>query len=261
VIDDKYRLLTHRAIDGELTEPERAELDRYLASSAEARHFYQQVEAFASIPSHLPQVEAPASIRAEVLHRIARGQHESRSRKSNPRGIGALIGSLLTPRLAYGLAAGLIIGIAIGATTFKQPGNQLDPLDVSGTILGGKESGVLTRLDADAFSDEQMRGQLSVDTKGDLTYLQVELQSSQELSIVIDFDPNAYVFRAFEQRSPQPSGLVTGQGQIRSSHAGENRYLFVFGTVGKAASPVVLRVESTGVSYQRELTFGDEAGS
>ncbi len=260
MIEEKYKLLLHRAIDGELTARERAELDQRLSISAEARRFHQQLEAFASISAQFPQVDPPSGLRTEVLRRIAGTAQKATSRKPNPRAIGALLGSILTPRLVYGLAAGLVIGIAIGAVSFKHPGSQLDPLDLSGTITSGTDSSVLRRLDADAFSSTQGSGRLSVETNGRLTYVQVELESSLEVSLVIDYDPNAYVFRAFEQQSPQSSGLVTGQGQIRASHLGENRYLFVFGKVGESTSPMVLRVESNGAIYQRELRFNDSAG-
>lgn len=260
MIEEKYKLLIHRAIDGELNDRERAELDQLLSISAEARRFHQQLEAFASIPTQFPQVVPPSGLKTEVLRRIASADQEATSRRSNPRTIGALIGSILTPRLAYGLAAGLIIGLTIGAVNFKNSGGQLDPLDLSGTITSGTDSSALRRLDAGAFSGTQASGRLSVETNGRLTYVQVELESSLEVALVIDYDPSAYVFRAFEQQSPQSTGLVTGQGQIRASHLGENRYLFVFDTVGESTSPVVLRVESTGVIYQRELAFGDDAG-
>lgn len=258
MIEEKYKLLTHRAVDGELTDRERLDLDQYLASSAEARRFYQQLEGFASIPAQFPMVDAPSGLKPDILNRIAGTPRASR--RSNPRAIGALIGSILTPRLAYGLAAGLIIGVTIGAVSFKSPDGNLDRLDLSGTITSGTNSSVLRRLDADAFSGTQANGRLSVETNGRLTYVQVELQSSLDVSLVIDYDPSAYVFRAFEQQSPQSTGLVTGQGQIRVSHLGENRYLFVFGTVSESTSPVGLRVESNGVIYQRQLSFGDDAG-
>lgn len=253
MISENMKILAHRAIDGELSAAETEDFEQLLSTSTEMRQFYSQLEALAALPSHLPSVEPPAGLKSEITSAIAPSRRIASVGHKNPRSIGALIGNLLTPRLAYGLAAGLVVGIGLGAVAFNSYTGQLNPLELSGTVIGGKSEKSLIRVDADSFGDGQAVGRLAVDAGSGLTYVQLELQSSQEVSVVLEFDPVGYSIRAFEQQTPHSGIIVSGEGQLTASHVGENRYLFVLGTVAESDSPVVVRVESTGVIYRREL--------
>lgn len=200
----------------------------------------------------LPSQDAPTGLKHGILRAIDKSPVAARQ-TSSPRSIGAMIGSLFTPRVAYGMAAGLIIGVAVGALTLRGPAGPLDPLDLSGTIVGGKSSKTLVRVDSDSFSESQAAGRISVDAGAGLEYIQLELESTQEVAAVIEYDPSAFVLRAFEQAAPQTGGIVNGEGQVRASHVGRNRYLFVLERTGESLRPVLCRVEGTGVIYEREL--------
>jgi hypothetical protein len=255
MIDETSKILAHRAIDGELSDLELKDFEKRLESSTELLQFYSQLRALAELPIQLPSVEVPASLKGEIHNEIADIARRDRARSSNPRSIAATIGTLLTPRLAYGLAAGLVIGIGLSALTIGKNSGQLNPLDVSGTLVGGKDSRGLTRADSDYFGDGQAEGRIAVDVGSGLSYIQVELQSAKEVTVVLEYDPVAYSMRAFEQQSPVSGSIVVSPGQSSASHIGRNHYLFVLGTVGESQAPVVLRVESTGVIYSRELQF------
>lgn len=253
MISESIKILVHRAIDGELSQSERGDFEQLLESSPDVRQFYTQLQALAALPGQLPPVDPPAELRNQILTGVANGQRRRKSLGSNPRSIGALIGTLLTPRLAYGLAAGLIVGIGVTAVTLNNHSGQLNPLDLSGTLTSGKDSKGLTRVDADSFGDGQAVGQIAVDAGSGLTYIQIALETTQEISLVLEFDPLAYTLRAFEQQSPISGEIASGHGLLRATHVGDNRYLFVLGTIGESKTPVVFRVESTGVIYRREL--------
>jgi hypothetical protein len=252
MLSDTHKNLIQRAIDGELTDGEKVDFHRLLESSPEARAFYQQLDSLSMLPSQLPPQDAPAGLKPGVLRAIGH-TYVAGTTTSSPRSIGAMIGSLFTPRLAYGMAAGLILGIAVSALTLRGPVGHLDPLDLSGTIVGGKSDKSLQRVDSDSFSEGQATGRIAVEAGAGLDYIQLELESTQEVSAVIEYDPDAYVLRAFEQATPQTGEIVNGQGQLRASHVGRNRYLFVLERTGESTQPVVCRIEGTGVIYQREL--------
>lgn len=255
MIDEKSKILAHRAIDGELSDSEQKDFEKRLESSPELFQFYSQLRALAELPSQLPSVDAPSSLKSQVHDEIVKGRRRSNQNSTNPRTIAATIGALLTPRLAYGLAAGLVIGIGLSALTIGNQSVHLNPLDVSGTLVGGKDSKGLTRADADYFGDGQAEGRVAVDVGSGLSYIQVELQSAREVTVVLEYDPAAYSMRAFEQQSPVSGSIVVSPGQSSATHIGRNHYLFVLGTVGESQAPVILRVESTGVIYSRELQF------
>lgn len=253
MISEQHKILVHRAIDGELSAAELSDFNQLLESSEEFRQFHAQLQALASLPTHLPSVDAPAGLKGQIRANIDKPHGRSRSFASNPRSIGALFGTLLTPRLAYGLAAGLIIGIGLGAVTFSGNSSQLNPLDLSGTLISGKDSMELVRVDADTFGDDHIEGRLAVDAGSGLTYIQIELHSQLDATVILEFDQAAYTLRAFEQQSPVSGRVSTGPGQLTASHLGQNLYLFVLGTTGDSQRPVVCRVESNGVVYRREL--------
>lgn len=252
MLSDTHKDLIHRAIDGELSETEKVDFHHLVESSPEARAFYQQLDSLSALPSMLPSQDAPTGLKPGILDAIEKSAVVA-GRTSSPRSIGAMIGSLFTPRLVYGMAAGLILGVAVGALTLRGPVGHLDPLDLSGTIVGGKTSKTLERVDSDSFSENQAAGRISVDAGAGLEYIQLELESTQEVAAIIEYDPSAYVLRAFEQAVPQTGGIVNGDGQVRTSHVGRNRYLFVLERTGESLRPVLCRIEGTGVIYERKL--------
>lgn len=252
MLSDSNKGLIHRAIDGELSEAEKVELHQLLESSADARAFYKQVDSLSSLPSMLPSQDAPAGLKPSVL-RVIDQSRLAQLKTPSPRSIGASIGTLFTSRLAYGMAAGLILGITVSALTLRGPVGHLDPLDLSGTIVGGKGDKSLQRVDSDSFSASQATGRIAVEAGAGLSYIQLELESTQEVSAVIEYDPSAFVLRAFEQATPQTGEIINGHGELRASHVGRNRYLFVLERTGESTQPVLCRVEGTGVIYQREL--------
>ena len=253
MIAEQHKILIHRAIDGELSNDEQATLTQLLQSSIEARQFFDRIKSLSVMSSELATIEPPASLRHNILERVASRRQATRPTVSNPRAIGALIGSLFTTRVAFGMAAGLLIGITVGSLALKNATGTLDPLDISGTVLAGKDSQSLRRVDSDSFSNGQASGRVAVDAGAQLKYIQVDVKSAQEIAVVIDYDPTVYTVRAFEQQGPNTNNVVTGEGQLRATHVGNNKYLFVLGQLTASSSPVICRVESTGVVYEREL--------
>lgn len=255
MLSDKDKQLIHRAIDGELSESEKAAFHRLIETSPEARRFYEQIDSLSALAAHAGTEESPADLKPAVLRAIAQRQRIPVGQSSSPRTIGAWFGTILTPRLAYGLAAGLIIGVAVSTLTIKGPTGHLDPLDLSGTIVGGAGSKSLQRIDADNFSESQAKGRIAVDAAENLRYIQLEIASTQEVSAVLDYDPAAYVLRAFEQASPRSGNITTSEGRLSATQVGQNRYVIVLERIAEAEARTVCRVEAGGVIYQRELAL------
>lgn len=250
MLTDNQRLLIQRAVDGDLSESEKAEFHALIESHAEARKFYHQIDNIGILARDVGTVDAPGSLKADVLRSVRRSSATS----APPRAFGALFGVLLNPRLAYGLAAGVVIGLGIGAMTLKSHTGQMDPLVLSGTILGGTNPKTLTRVDSDSFSDGTTKGRVAVDVANHLYYVQIELESSQDISADLEYDPSSYVVRAFEQAVPKPGSIMSGAGQVRATHSGRNRYLFVLEHINdESPAPVVLRITGTGTIYERSL--------
>ena len=253
MISEQHKILIHRAIDGELSIAEQAEFTQLIKASVEAKRFFDRINSLSPLSTELKSAEPPVSLRHNVLDKLSSRSRATETTTPSPRAIGALIGSLFTTRVAFGMAAGLLIGITVGSLALKNSTVALDPLDISGTVLAGKDSQTLRRVDSDSFSDGQANGRLAVDAGPELKYIQVEVNSSQEISVVIDYDPTMYTLRAFEQKSPNINNVITGAGQLRATHIGDNKYLFVLGQLTETSSRVVCRIESTGVVYEREL--------
>lgn len=250
MIEERLLHLIHRAADDALSERERVELDRRLQDSPETRRLYDQILGLKDLVSAAPSVDPPAALKSRILAQIDPARY--RRRATGSRTIGTWIGHLWTPQLAYGLAAGLILGIGVASLTHNAGVDPLNPRDLSGTILRQQPS-TLSRIDADAFTTDQATGQLAVDAGNGLTYVQIALESSLEVAVVLEFDESALVARAYEQQQPQAGSITSAPGRITATHMGQNRYLFVLGQIADTDRPLVCRIESTGQIYQREV--------
>ncbi len=134
MIDPKTIELMNRVLDGAANEPERADLDRALTSSPEARAHYDEMSRLVRRLDSVPMIDPPAELHPRVVSAIESTGIRHTARSSEGHGFFAwLHRAIATPGLRYASTFGL--GLAAGAIILAvvRPG-PVDPGLVSGTM-------------------------------------------------------------------------------------------------------------------------------
>jgi hypothetical protein len=156
MIDEKYIELVQADVDGELSAERRAELNRFLLTSQEARAMRAQLAAIAGTLGGLVPAEPPADLRERILSRLP-----PQSRRASGAGDSRFSGGL---RWAAGLAAATLLG-AIVFRIASEDHSALDSAKLSGTMASPGEpapSVAPYQIDEVAVSVEQVRGTVSL---------------------------------------------------------------------------------------------------
>ena len=172
MIDPKLIELMNRALDGAATEPERADLDRALTASPEARAHYDELSRLIRRLESVPMMDPPAHLHPRVMESIdASGIHYT-PRASDERGFFSWLRAITTKRgLGYVSTFGL--GLAAGAVVLAvmRPMPTVDPGQVSGTLSTPQQlHGVLPVAAPQAGVD----GSVEVFDRGDVTQIRLK---------------------------------------------------------------------------------------
>jgi hypothetical protein len=137
MIDPKTIELMNRVLDGAATEPERADLDRTLTASPEARAHYEALGRLVRKLDSVPLDEPPAYLHPRVIEGVERSGVHYSAKAGDERGfLGWFHRMVPTFPLRYASTFGL--GLAAGAVILavaRGSAPTVDPSQVSGTIV------------------------------------------------------------------------------------------------------------------------------
>lgn len=188
MIDPKTIELMNRVLDGAATEPERADLDRTLTSSPEARVRYEEMGRLVRRLDSVPMADPPAGLHPRVVSAVdALGiRHTSRSHEGHGF-FPWLRAAIAPPGLRYASTFGL--GLAAGAIILAvvRPGQPVDPSQVSGTLATPDASGYMPV----AVPGAGVSGSVAVVDRGPVTQVHLKVDADGGTEWVIDVPDRA----------------------------------------------------------------------
>ena len=197
MIDEKIKDLINRALDGLLSDEERRQLDEYLQNNEEARHYFEQMQKMNDWLNQVPPVEAPSSLKAKIMNQLDTRRYAPKSGRTKSN-LGLVFGKWfkgLTVRPAYAFAFGVVLSglifliILWQTTNFQQYGN----LPVSGTMKVETQT-IPIALPA-------VNGKLEFTSGAALSKLNVVLNTQEEITLTIEYDPKTLMLKAIEPRA------------------------------------------------------------
>jgi len=257
-MNKRHEELIHRLIDGELTGPERAELEACLASSPAARAFHERMILLQRAGEGRIDLAPPQDLKVNVMNRI-----QSIARRpvtvSRPwwESLGALW-AVFTPRLAYGLAAGVILGFAIGAMSFtaNHGSSPTTPtLDFSGTLglpAGPEGSHV---IDKDNFAGEALSLKWSASQSGDLVLINIEVHAATGASLSLVHDPESVVCQAIERVPNGEATVKIEPGTVAVTDAQNGTYAALLSAGTHSGQSVDLHVIAGDDTYRHTIVI------
>jgi len=173
MIDPKSIELMNRVLDGAATEPERADLDRTLAASPEARAHYEAMGRLVRRLDSVPMADPPAHLHPRVVSAIdSVGVRPSVWQKEEPGFFGWLHRAIGRQGLRYAstFGLGLAAGAVILAVVRPQP---VDPSQVSGTLAALSASGSMPV----AVPEAGVAGSVAVLDRGPVTQVRLKVDA------------------------------------------------------------------------------------
>ena len=241
--DGRVLELIHAELDGELDADGRAELERALLASPEARAVRDDLRRVTQALERLAPVEAPADLRAAVVAAV---------RPSNGRVIefrqarrAAIGGRRAALHYGLALAAGVVVGV-IGLALLQTPDHEFDASQLAGTMGRHAPLPPGSALASVAVQTPEIRGSVALHQSQGLWVLEFDLASEAPVAVSASYDARAIRLNGLAQADAGVVSLAAAPGQVGFVNQGSQRFaVFLQPLVGEQGS-IQLSFEAAG---------------
>lgn len=180
--DDHVLELVSAAADGALNDDEQAELERLLATSAEAREFKAELERMDSLFREIQDLDPPDSLHAKIMASATKQTAQSES--LFPHWVSQLqFGAGLRYALAAATGALLVAIFFQGQSSF--PGSD-DVSNLVGTMAPNADSTDTVIIDGFAFRENGIESSARLERSGDKLLLNIQFAAETPLDISVN---------------------------------------------------------------------------
>lgn len=233
-IDPKYMELINADIDGEISAPESAELEAFLADSPDGRRLHADMRDLARALGQLEEQDPPTNLRHRIMSNIPRQQ--------TPRQTDSLLRTLFaSPVLRYAatFAAGaLLMASIVGSDRISESAFS----DVSGLVGTIADPAVLGPADDSIdITSTQIAGKVSLRSSGTMLILDFDLVAADRVDIVADYSDRTIWFNGFAQLESSGTAVSAEQGRVKLSMEGKRRYAVFLHNQGNRNTQIDLK--------------------
>ncbi len=247
-IEQKYTDLINAALDGEISAEEQAELDAFLADSAEGRAHQEELASLCGTLDGLDAEEPPVHLR----HVIMNSMPQAREPEPSP---GLLHTLLATPALKYAatFAAGVFLTLSVVDSSNVSSRAFDDVTGLVGTVGQPVDSTLASTISVDELD---VAGTVSLRNAGSLMILDFDLVSKDHIDIEAGYADPSIWFNGFAQLETDDTTVAADRGRVRLGMQGKRRYAVFLHNRGDHAATINLRFLADGeVVHEASLEY------
>lgn len=218
MINPQLRQLIHAAVDGELDRDGKAELERHLAESPEAREYHDAMKELDAFLGSVPPREPPEDLHTTIMDSV-------RARRVGKRapalGFGRLPGFL---RYGFAAAAGLLLATGIYEYG-PRPGDAQDLSEMAGTILPPRQAARDSIMDRVSFDLDTLSSEVTLYRQQSALVIDVDLEArSGPVEVRVDFAGHGLDFDAIAQMQSELSSIEVADNEVRIMADGSQHF-------------------------------------
>ena len=247
-VEQKYRDLINADIDGEIGAEEQAELQAFLADSADGRALHDELSSLCGALDALDEEAPPAHLRHVIMNSIPKPP----ARGSSPGFLHALFAA---PALRYSLSFAAGVFLALSIVNSSQVSNQAFD-DVTG-LVGTVADPIDAQLASSVSVDElDVAGVVSLRSAGSLLILDFDLVAKNHIQVEADYSDPGIWFNGFAQLPGEGTTVSAETGRVLLGMAGKRRYAVYLHNQGGRNATVKLRFLAYGqVVHETSLDY------
>jgi len=252
MIDKKYIELIEKEIDGTITPEEKARLRKGLEKDAEAQKSYQEQIQVSRLLHQIPTIEPPPGLKKRIINSVNFKGDTVKIRKPAFRPSIFKKFSKHTPRLAFAFGVGLVLGIFLHMVFFTDQ-YSMSKSDLMGTI-GMHEKGYFNTVTEIPIKGSDVKGVMIITQYRDHLGCEVNLVSTGDVELLVEFDPFHIQFQGFKPFSQSRIVIENGENYIRSSNSAEVHFVSFFSRMLPVATQIEVTLSRKGsVKFHRKI--------
>lgn len=253
MIEERYRILIHQEIDGEISEKDLRKLRKYLEENPEANSLYQNLKKTSDLIGTMPEIEPSPHLKKHIMNSIDFKRTASDKQFSFSLSRFKTFLGRPYPRLAYALTLGIIIGFLLTSIflgNFIQQ-NKIDISDLYGTI-GLKELDDFNTVKTTPVDVSGIQGTVEVKEYRNVLAFKMSLKAHSLFDVHLNFNPELIQFTSFKPLSPSTVTMKVGNNSVGALQSDAIEYLFIFSRRAPGLPAVELVLIQQGEVILRE---------
>ena len=266
MVDERIQALINAELDGEIDAETRAELERALAGSSEARKLRDDLGQIVQALGGMKQEPAPEGLREAIINAVRNGVRANGkvvpfeaapfAAKRSQRREFKRFGFALAAGFALG-AIGLVAWQAIRVASESPEGalagiRGIDAAEMAGTMVRGSSADEVEAASARIDSPE-VRGTATLFEGNGVLVLQLDLDSQAPVSVNASYDSAGLRLMGFAQGSVADASIRSAPGTVGYVNQGEQRFV-VYLARSKAEGGAIQLSFQVGGLVVREVT-------
>jgi anti-sigma factor RsiW len=253
--DERMVELVGAATDGELSPDERAELDRLIEQSPEARHFRDELNRIDSVLRKLPEQTPPETLHDRIMADISLPSTTNWQRMlANKIGLLGSLAPFTVLRYGMATAAGVVL-----ATVFYEshPGisQPADVMELVGTIAPNRDRHEANIVDTFAFRAEGMDAEVSLERRNGMWLLDIRVDADEPVDISVDLAAAGAHLNALAQTGSSLESIEITDNVLHMRAHGQRQLTALLhrvnGTAFSGGNTIKLEFSSAGKLLQR----------
>lgn len=239
MLSERALHLINAEIDGALKPGEQAELESVLSSSAEARTMRAELRKLASMLDETPEQQPPEDLVRRIVEQLpAPGRRPAFSWS-------AVFASFRPVPTAAAFAAGLLAAVGFyELSVYDRP--TADISHMVGTIVAPRQDAEMLQRDLMELSAPGLSGTMSLDLRGDVFVVDVDVNSNQPIEIELGLAESGLAFAGLAH-----AGRVTAGDEFYQVSGGTLRVI----SQGRQSFFVFLRQAADWNGRDREIAL------
>ena len=247
-IEQKYEDLINADIDGEISAEEKAELQAFLADSAEGRALHDELISLCTTLDSVDEETPPVHLRHVVMNSIPQPPVP----ESSPDFLRVLVSA---PALRYSLSFAAGIFLALSIVNSSQVSNQAfdNVTGLVGTVANPVDAALASSVSVD---EPDVAGIVSLRSIGTLLILDFDLAAKNHIQVEADYSDPSLWFNGFAQLPGEGTTVSAETGRVPLGMAGKRRYAVYLHNQGGRDATVKLRFLAYGqVVHETSLDY------
>lgn len=244
-MSDRLHELLNAELDGELDGAGRAELERLLAASPEARARREELRRVVEALAHIAPVEPPSELKDALFAAVRPAASKVvQFRGAKPqRRWAPYVGAL---------AAGVALG-AIGLSLYHAPRDGFDAASLAGTMADRDRPAAGRLLDTVRIDGEAVEGTATLEEVDGLWVVELDLTTDRPVEVVASYDGTLVRLQGFVRPEATSEAVRAGPGQLSFINDGAQRAAIYLRPADAASGQVRLVFSAPGAQTREAL--------
>jgi hypothetical protein len=229
--DERTLELISAAVDGELSDAERAELDRLIGESPEARRLHADLGRINSIMSKLPLLAPPETLHHRIMSAISLPVVKTKQ---------PILGWLGKPEpftvLRYGVATAA--GAVLAAVLIDSPPRFADTADIEelvGTMAPNRQRNATDIVDSFSFRADGLESRVLLERRNGALLLDIQVEADELVDVTVNFADAGARLDALAQNQDALESIEIVDQTLRVRARGRRQLTALLHRVGDAA--------------------------